>query len=130
MPQYMLLLYGPGEDRPSPEEMTAEMPKWNAFTESLQEAGVMRAGDALHPAESATTVRVRNGETQITDGPFAETKEILGGYYLIECPDLDTALKHAARVPLVDRGSVEVRPVVDFSQIPGAEQAAAAQASR
>src|SRR5947209_4638994 len=98
MPQYMLLLYGP-ERTPSPEEMAADMPRWNAFTEGLQEAGVMRAGDALHPPASSTTVRVRDGDTQITDGPFAETKEVLGGYYLIEVPDLDTALKHAARVP-------------------------------
>lgn len=127
MPQYMLLIYGTGET-PTPEEMAESMPKWNAYTESLQEAGVLRAGDALHGPESATTVRVRNGETQITDGPFAETKEILGGYYLIECPDLDTALGHAARIPSVDRGSVEVRPVVDFSQVPGMEQAASASA--
>jgi hypothetical protein len=127
MPQYMLLLYGPDRS-PSPEEMASEMPKWNAFTESLQEAGVMRAGDALHPPGSATTVRVRDDETQVTDGPFAETKEVLGGYYLIEVPDLDTALKHAARVPNVTYGSVEVRPVVDFSAAPAGDQAAQATA--
>ncbi len=128
MPQYMLLIYSPGDRTPSPAEMAAEMPAWNAFTESLQEAGVMRGGDALHPGETATTVRVRDGETQFTDGPFAETKQILGGYYLIEVPDLDTALKHAARVPNVTYGSVEVRPVVDFSQAPGSAQAAQATA--
>jgi hypothetical protein len=128
MPQYTLLIYSPGDRTPSAAEMAAEMPAWNAFTESLQEAGVMRGGDALHPGETATTVRVRDGETQFTDGPFAETKEILGGYYLIEVPDLDTALKHAARVPNVTYGSVEVRPVVDFSQAPGSAQAAQATA--
>src|ERR1700682_3740476 len=99
MPQYMLLIYSPSDRTVSPEEMAAEMPRWNEYTEGLQNAGVMRAGDALHPGETATTVRVRSGETQFTDGPFAETKEILGGYYVIEVPDLDTALKHASRMP-------------------------------
>jgi hypothetical protein len=106
--------------------MAEDMPRWNAYTQELQDAGIMRAGDALHPPDSATTVRVRDDETQVTDGPFAETKEILGGYYLIEVPDLDTALKYAARMPNITYGSVEVRPVVDFSvsSAPG-EQAAA-----
>ena len=127
MPQYMLLIYGPGQP-PSPEAMAAEMPKWNAYTEALQEAGVMLGGDALHPADSATTVRVRDGETQFTDGPFAETKETLGGYYAIEVPDLDSALKWAAKMPNITYGSVEVRPVVDFSAIPDPSQAAASAA--
>jgi hypothetical protein len=128
MPQYMLLIYGPSDRTPSPEEMAAALPRWNEYTQSLQEAGIMRAGDALHGADSATTVRVRDGETQVTDGPFAETKETLGGYYLIECPDLDTALKHAARMPNISYGSVEVRPVVDFSASPATEEQAAATA--
>jgi hypothetical protein len=84
--------------------------------------------DALHPGDTATTVRVRDGETQFTDGPFAETKEILGGYYVIEVPDLDTALKYASRMPNITYGSVEVRPVVDFSALPQADQAAQATA--
>jgi hypothetical protein len=128
MPQYMLLIYGPAGRTPSPEEMAAEMPRWNEYTEGLQAAGVLRAGDALHGSESATTVRVRNGETQFTDGPFAETKETLGGYYLIECADLDTALGHASRMPNITYGSVEVRPVVDFSAIPDAGAQASATA--
>jgi hypothetical protein len=128
MPQYMLLIYSPGDRAPSPEDMAVEMPRWNAYTESLQNAGVMRAGDALHPRETATTVRVRDGETQFTDGPFAETKEILGGYYVIEVPDLDTALKHASRMPNITYGSVEVRPVVDFNATPQSDQAAQATA--
>jgi len=128
MPQYMLLIYGPTGQAPSPEEMAAEMPRWTAYTESLQAAGALRAGDALHGPESATTVRVRDGETQFTDGPFAETKETLGGYYLIECADLDTALGHAARIPNITYGSVEVRPVVDFSAAPGAEEQLSASA--
>ena len=128
MPQYMLLIYGPAGRTPSPEEMAAEMPRWYEYTESLQAAGVLRAGDALHGPENATTVRVRDGETQFTDGPFAETKETLGGYYLIECADLDTALGHAARIPNITYGSVEVRPVVDFSAAPGAEEQLSASA--
>jgi hypothetical protein len=128
MPQYMLLIYGPAGRTPSPEEMAAEMPRWNEYTQGLQDAGIMRAGDALHGTESATTVRVRDGETQVTDGPFAETKETLGGYYLIECPDLDTALKHAARMPNISYGSVEVRPVVDFSASPSPGEPASATA--
>jgi hypothetical protein len=128
MPQYMLLIYGPADRSPSPEEMAAEMPRWNAYTEDLQNAGVMKAGDALHPSESATTVRVRDGETLITDGPFAETKETLGGYYLIDVPDLDAALKYAAKMPNIAYGSVEVRPVVDFSAVPSPEQQASATA--
>ncbi len=128
MPQYMLLIYGPSDRSPTPEEMAAEMPRWNEYTQGLQDAGVMRAGDALHGTDSATTVRVRDGETQVTDGPFAETKETLGGYYVIECPDLDTALKHAARMPNIAYGSVEVRPVIDFSAMPAPGEPASATA--
>ena len=128
MPQYMLLIYGPSDRSPTPEEMAAEMPRWAEYTEGLEKAGIMRAGDALHGADTATTVRVRDGETQVTDGPFAETKETLGGYYVIECPDLDTALKHAARMPNIAYGSVEVRPVIDFSAMPAPGQPASATA--
>jgi hypothetical protein len=128
MPQYMLLIYQPSDYTPSPEEMAAEHPRWNAYTEELQAAGIMRAGDALHRGDSATTVRVRDDETQITDGPFAETKETLGGYYLIEVSDLDTALKYAAKMPNITYGSVEVRPVVDFSAVPSPEEQASATA--
>jgi hypothetical protein len=128
MPQYMLLIYGPSDRKPTPEQMAAEMPRWTAYTEALQEAGIMLAGDALHPADSATTVRVRDGETQVTDGPFAETKETLIGYYAVEVSDLDTALKYAARMPNIAYGSVEVRPVVDFSAQPAPEGQASATA--
>src|ERR1700736_3580228 len=86
MPQYMLLIYGPAEGGPSPEQMAAEMPRWNEYTEGLKSAGVFVAGEALHGVEAATTVRGRGGETQITDGPFAETKEHLGGFYVIDAP--------------------------------------------
>ena len=128
MPQYMLLIYGPSGQAPTPEEMAAEMPRWTAYTEELQSSGIMRAGDALHGPEAATTVRVRDGETQVTDGPFAETKETLGGYYVIEVSDLDTALKYAAKMPNITYGSVEVRPVVDFSAMPSPEEQASTTA--
>jgi hypothetical protein len=128
MPQYMLLIYGPGEREATAEQMSAELVRWNEYTEGLKSAGIFLAGDALHPGETATTVRVREGETQFVDGPFAETKEILGGYYAIDVPDLDTALKHAARMPNITYGSVEVRPVVDFSTMPAPAQAASASA--
>ena len=128
MPQYMLLIYQPSDRTPTPEEMAAEMPRWTEYTEGLQAAGIMRAGDALHGAETATSVRVRDGETQITDGPFAETKETLAGYYVIEVADLDTALGHAARMPNIAYGTVEVRPVVDFSTMPSPEEQASTTA--
>jgi hypothetical protein len=116
MPQYMLLIYSPTDTSRTPEELEAEMPKWFAYTQELQESGAMVAGDALEPADTATTVRVRDGETVITDGPFAETKEALGGYYLLDVPDLDAALAWAAKIPNVGYGSIEVRPVVVFDQ--------------
>jgi len=114
MPQYLLLIYSPADRSPSPEELEAEMPKWFSYTQELQDSGAMVAGNALQPVETATTVRVREGETVLTDGPFAETKEALGGYYLVDVPDLDAALKWAAKIPNVGYGSVEVRPIVVF----------------
>jgi hypothetical protein len=118
MPQYMLLIYSPVEGGPSPEEAQAEFPRWMEYTQALQESGVMVAGDALQGAETAQTVRVRDGETVLTDGPFADTKELLGGYYIVDVPDLDAALKWAAKIPNVGYGSVEVRPVMVFDNEP------------
>jgi hypothetical protein len=115
MPQYMLLIYTPVDGPPAgtdPEQTS----RWYDYTQSLMEAGVHVGGDALQGVDSATTVRVRDGETQIIDGPFAETKEFLAGYYLLECPDLDTALEHASRMPNIHYGSTEVRPVLDLSE--------------
>ena len=111
MPQYMLLIANPHEGL-TPAEMEAEHPKWMSYTQALQAAGAMLSGDALQGAETATTVRVRGGETLLTDGPFADTKEVLGGFYIIEVSDLDAALEWAAKIPSVTRGSVEVRPVM------------------
>jgi hypothetical protein len=113
MPQYMLLIYNPAENRLSPEQMREIGPRYDTYTQGLHDAGVWVAGDALQGVEIATTLRERDGEVQITDRPFAETKEYLAGYYLLDCPDLDTALDHASRIPNIGYGSVEVRPVWD-----------------
>lgn len=113
MPQYMLLIYNPVESQLSTEQLGEVGPRFDAYTEQLQNAGVLVGGDALEGADIATTLRERDGEVQITDGPFAETKEYLAGYYLIDCPDLDTALEHAKDMPNIGYGSVEVRPVWD-----------------
>jgi hypothetical protein len=114
--QYILLIYGNEQqdaDR-SPEDMKAEMPRWFAYTNKLKESGAYVAGDALQPTMSATTLRRRRGELMTTDGPFAETKEQLGGFYIINVPNLDDALRWAAKMPNIERGSVEVRPIMVF----------------
>jgi hypothetical protein len=118
MPEYMLLLYASDGDEAETARRWAEMPLWDEVTDSLREAGLLISNAPLHPVATATTVRVRDGEKQITDGPFAVTKEILAGYYLLRCDDLDEALRHAARLPLARYGSVEVRPVLDSTRIP------------
>ncbi len=111
--RYLLLIY---EDETLPQPNEVEMRKWFEYTDALQEAGLLRAGEALHPTSTATTVRVKKGETVATDGPFAETREQLGGFYLIEAGDLDEAIAWAARMPNADRGSIEVRPIMEFDQ--------------
>jgi hypothetical protein len=113
---YTLLIYGDPADAPDYEssEGQAEMQHWFGYTQELTASGHLKAGEALHPRETATTVRVRDGETLQTDGPFAETKEVLGGFYLIDVPDLDAALEWAAKMPNINYGSVEVRPAVVF----------------
>ncbi len=113
--QYMLLIYnGKDSGQPSPDspEFGTIMKGYMDFTQDVKDNGAFIAGDALQDVETATTVRVRGGETATTDGPFAETKEQLGGYYLLECKDLDEALGYAARIPTAAYGSIEVRPVV------------------
>jgi hypothetical protein len=111
MTQYMLLLYAEDADEAGRAERWAELPEWDALTEELRRAAVWVANAALHPVEAATTVRVRDGEAEVTDGPFAVTREVLAGYYLVDCADLDEALAIAARMPMARYGSVEVRPV-------------------
>jgi hypothetical protein len=109
----MLLLYPEStDDLAERRRRETEMPLWIELYRSLDEAGVLVAIGRLHPVDTATTVRERNGQTEVIDGPFAETKEFLAGYYVLECEDLDEALKHASRVPVSRYGAVEVRPLV------------------
>lgn len=114
--KYMLLLYSAEDAGPTPgsPEAAAEMKEWFAYSEALASAGAMVSGEPLQGADTATTVRVRDGERVTTDGPFAETKEVLGGFYLIDVDDLDAALEWAAQVPLAPYGSVEVRPLMEL----------------
>ena len=110
----MLLIYSPPQTRePTPEEWAASMPAWIAYGEELRRRNAYIDAAPLAPTASATTVRVRDGKTVTTDGPFAETKEWLGGYYIIEAPSIDGALQAAAMCPGAKDGSVEIRPIVD-----------------
>jgi hypothetical protein len=114
--QYLALLYTdpaaePAYGTPEFEEL---MKGYFAFTAFLKEQGAFKGGDGLQPVETATSVRLRDGKVETMDGPFAETKEYLGGYYLMEVPDLDTALKYAAMIPTARYGTVELRPVMVF----------------
>jgi hypothetical protein len=120
----MLLLYASEVDEAEQAQRWAEMPEWVELTESLREAGALVANSPLHSVDAATTVRVRDGESALTDGPFAVTKEVLAGYYILECRDLDEALRHATRLPTARYGSVEVRPLLEMSEIPVPDQAA------
>jgi hypothetical protein len=114
--QYMALIYDNEQTLASmsPKDREQFMGDYFAFTKAAREAGVFLAGDALKGVDTATTIRVREGQTLHTDGPFAETKEQLGGYYLLECKDLDEALHWAAKIPSAKTGSIEVRPVMVF----------------
>jgi hypothetical protein len=114
----MLLLYAPEVDEAERAERWAEMPLWDEVNASLREAGVWVASAPLHGVASATTVRVRGDEAVLTDGPFAMTKEVLAGYYVLDCGDLDEAIKHATRLPWARYGSVEVRPILTDDEIP------------
>jgi hypothetical protein len=112
MAQYMLLVYEEEVDPAEQAEREKELPMMLELHASLREAGLLVGVQRLRSVESATSVRVRSGETEITDGPFAVTKEVLAGYYVLDCADLDEALAQAARLPMARWGTVEVRPVV------------------
>jgi hypothetical protein len=121
MPTYAALIYTPAEleGQGTPEDWARVMADYNAFGEEARAAGVMVGGEALEDTQTATTVHVdggKGGTVVTTDGPFAETKEVLGGFYLLKCDDLDQAIAWAAKIPGSWHGKVEVRPVVDFSQ--------------
>ena len=123
--QYALLIYTPEptEDVRRRRQIAAEMEQYNAFTEHVRDRDAMLGGEALDSVATATTVRVVDGKTITTDGPFAETKETLGGFYLVEAADLDEAISFAAMIPGARHGCIEVRPVWDYG-------AAAAATSR
>ena len=111
--QYMIMNYVPQTsfaDKAGADN-DPDGPAWGAYTKALIDAGVMRGGNALQPIHTATTVRLRDGKRQVQDGPFAESKEQLGGYFIIEVPNLDVALEWAAQNPAATRGAVEVRPI-------------------
>ncbi|HEX5451341.1 MAG TPA: YciI family protein [Candidatus Limnocylindrales bacterium] len=132
---YLLLLYDEGSANPSatpaaPDEMARMMAAYDAFTKACIERGVYVRGDALQNVGTATTVRIRDGRTITTDGPFAETKEALGGYYLLNCRDLDEALELAAECPGSSVGSVEVRPIWEIPSELTPQASAASGADR
>jgi hypothetical protein len=114
--QYLLLIYQNEAEigKMGPAERKQVTTDYGAFTQSIVQSGHFKAGDGLQPTTTATTVRVRDGKMLTTDGPFAETREQLGGYYLVDAKDLDTALGIAARIPGAKSGSVEVRPVMVY----------------
>lgn len=112
--QFLALIYA-GEDQDDVDVETL-IGQYREFTEQVEKAGVLLGGEALEPVSTATSVRVRNAKVEITDGPFAETKEQLGGYYLLECKDLDEALEWAAKIPSARYGTIEVRPLMIFDE--------------
>lgn len=111
--EYLLLIYSDEAAMTSAPkaELDQTLAAYTAYTETMVAAGVMVAGNRLRPAAAATTVRIGDGKTQVLNGPYAETREQLGGYYLIDVPDLDAALSWAARCPGASRGAIEVRPI-------------------
>ncbi|HEX5015045.1 MAG TPA: YciI family protein [Candidatus Limnocylindrales bacterium] len=128
--RYLLLIYTPEQlDAGMAEASADEFAAYGAFTRDIRERGLYEAGEALHPTTSATTVRVRDGQTITTDGPFAETKEALGGFYLINARDLDEAIDAAAKIPGAQHGSIEVRPIFEYSSELAAAGSSSAGAS-
>jgi hypothetical protein len=112
--QYLLLIYSSEDvwEKKTPEEIAAVMAEYGSFTESIVKSGHFKAGEELQPVSSATTVRVRNGKAQVTHGPFAETREQLGGFYLIEADTPEQAIELAGRIPSAREGCIEVRPIM------------------
>jgi hypothetical protein len=110
--RYLILIY---ENEATAPQDEGELKEWFDYTERLKASGCYLGGEALQPTATATTVRKRDGRVLVTDGPFAETKEQLGGFYMVNCKDLDEALSWARQIPNVHRGSVEVRPIMEFA---------------
>ena len=111
--QYMLLIYS-SENRSADGDEDV-IRRYGEFTQEVRDRGKLVTADRLQATSAATTVRIRNGETLVTDGPFAETKEQLGGYYVLDCENIDEALEYAAKIPAAEIGSIEVRPVLVFA---------------
>lgn len=127
--EYMLIALESREAfkiRKDPARWQPYIASWKAYGEALRAAGVMVGGNGLEPPETGTAMRLRDGKRQVQDGPYADTKEQLGGYYIINVPDLDAALDWAARIPCADTGAVEVRPVLTFKQTAGVERRSSA----
>src|SRR5215475_15517314 len=116
--KYVLSIYNDecDWDSVSDEDRDAITQAYGVLTQEMQEEGVLVAGEALYPTQTATTVRVRDGEKDVTDGPFAETKEQLGGFYLLDVKNLDEAIEWASKIPGALRGSIEIRPVMVFAE--------------
>ncbi|PHQ97241.1 MAG: hypothetical protein COB40_05315 [Marinosulfonomonas sp.] len=114
--KYLALIYSAPDAGPQPDspEFGPYMAVWQSITDTYTNDGVMVAGEALQPVETATSIRIRNGKTELTDGPFAETKEHLGGFYMFECDTLDDAIRYAKMIPTTEHGTVEVRPIMTF----------------
>jgi hypothetical protein len=110
--KYLLLIYGPQTSDAAPDE--AMNREYGQFTQEILESGEMLAGDALQAVDTATSVRVRDGKRSTTDGPFAETKEVLGGYYYVDVKDLDRAIELAGKIPGARHGTIEVRPILEL----------------
>jgi hypothetical protein len=118
--RYILLIYGDEQAWAgmSSEEQGSELQGYNEYSQWLRDKGWFEAGEPLHATSSATTVRVRDAETVTTDGPFAETKEQLGGFYIVNCENLDQAIDAASRIPAARGGSIEVRPILEIEGAP------------
>lgn len=117
--KYAILIYGAEvpPEQVTPQEWEQTIGEYNAYTALLNEKGVnTKSGEALQDTKTAKSVRVRDGKTQVTDGPFAETKEALGGFYIVNCKDMDEAVEYGAKCPGAKNGTVEVRPVIDFGE--------------
>ena len=116
--KYALTIYGDEAQRENatPEQMQEVSQAYGAVTQEMQDKGVLVAGEGLYPTPTATTLRVREGDRQVTDGPFAETKEQLGGFYVLDVKDLDEAIEWASKIPGAQLGSVEIRPVMVFDE--------------
>ena len=115
--QYLLMIYGneAGMQAASKDQITQMSAAYMAYAEAMKQAGVIRGGERLRPTSEATTVRVKSGKTEVLDGPYADTKEQLGGFFMIDVPDLDAALAWAAKCPGAATGTMEVRPIWTMS---------------